>query len=125
MKIEHMRIPAGHDLRVRLTDTDRDNIKHAHRQGESIHSISKLYGVNRRLIQFIVYPERLARHKELSHNRTMEGRYKKTTEEIRDRQRKHRAHKKESLIATGILTGHEVMERDERGRYKPWILPQK
>lgn len=50
-----------HDKRIKLTDTDRDEIKEL--VGMPIRAIARLYGVDKRLIQFILYPERLAKNK--------------------------------------------------------------
>ena len=49
------------DRRRKLTDEDKQNIKNLHKEGESIHEISRIYKnvCSRRLIQFVIYPERL------------------------------------------------------------------
>jgi transposase len=46
------------DRRVKLTDTQREEIK-ANRDGLSQRKLAKIYGVSRRTIQFILHPEKL------------------------------------------------------------------
>ena len=54
------------DRRIKLNDFDKQNIiglyKHA---GESINQLARLFNVNKRTIQFILFPERLAHNREL------------------------------------------------------------
>lgn len=45
-----------YDRRIKLTEQDREDIKHL--TGMSIRGIARMYGVDKRLIQFILYPER-------------------------------------------------------------------
>ena len=47
------------DKRIRLTTRQKDEIKEWHRNGTSIHELSRMYCVSRRLIQFILFPERI------------------------------------------------------------------
>lgn len=49
------------DRRRKLTDEEREHIKDLHKKGESIHEIARIYQnkCSRRLIQFIIHPERL------------------------------------------------------------------
>lgn len=88
----------GQDLRIRLSDEDREEIRYRHKSGGvSIRELAETYGVNRRLIQFVIYPERYKHAKMLAKIRRSDGRYKKTSEELRIQQAKHRAHKKEII----------------------------
>ncbi len=48
------------DRRKKLSDADRQQIKDSHRIGVSIRGIAAMFGVNRRLVQFILFPERQA-----------------------------------------------------------------
>jgi hypothetical protein len=48
------------DGRVKLTDEQRKQIPKDYQQYKSIRYVASLYGVNKRLIQFILYPERYA-----------------------------------------------------------------
>lgn len=50
------------DRRRRLSDLDKAEIKDWHKNGSSIHEISRVTGVSRRLIQFILFPERHAKN---------------------------------------------------------------
>ena len=47
------------DRRIRIPKEEHINIKARHSDGSSIRSLATEYGVSRRAIQFIVYPERL------------------------------------------------------------------
>ena len=49
------------DRRRKLTDDDKEDIKARHKRGEAIHAIARAYKdkCSKRLIQFIIYPERL------------------------------------------------------------------
>lgn len=48
------------DRRVKLTDQDKADILEL--TGMSIRGIARMYGVDKRLIQFILYPERKAKN---------------------------------------------------------------
>ena len=47
-----------HDARIKLTLTDKARIREFHAGGESIRSLARGFGVSRRLIQFVLFPER-------------------------------------------------------------------
>jgi hypothetical protein len=57
---EKIKLPRELDRRVKLTEKDKEDIKHRHKQGEAIRGIARAYeGVcSRRLIQFVLFPER-------------------------------------------------------------------
>lgn len=59
------RVGKSNDKRQHITDEDKARIKALHKQGEPIREIARqLEGIaSRRAIQFIIYPERLARVK--------------------------------------------------------------
>lgn len=42
----------------KLLPCQKEMVLYRHTQGESIHSLSKIFKVSRRLLQFIIYPER-------------------------------------------------------------------
>lgn len=94
------------DRRRKLTDADKEEIKTWHRQGTSIHEISRVAGVDRRLIQFILFPERhvknLVDRAERGGSKQYYVRQKHTLA-----MRRHRAHKKEVEALLG-LGGKEV-----------------
>ena len=58
---EHIKLPRALDRRVRLTKEDKEDIRARYKQGEIIRGIARAYkGIcSRRLIQFIIFPERL------------------------------------------------------------------
>lgn len=59
-------LPKEYNRRVKLSDIDKETIKQLYQQGkESINGLARLYSVNKRLIQFILFPERQTRNKEL------------------------------------------------------------
>lgn len=57
--VDELRTGKEHDGRRRLTDEEKEDVKRLHKAGQSIHSLSRDYGVSRRLVQFLIYPERL------------------------------------------------------------------
>ena len=59
-------LPKEYNRRIKLTDRDKETIKKIHSQGtESINGLARLYGVSKRLIQFVLFPERYEKNKEL------------------------------------------------------------
>lgn len=60
---------------TKLIDCQRAMVHYWYERGMSIHSISKLFRVNKRTIQFILFPERLKRNKELRKARGGEKQY--------------------------------------------------
>lgn len=83
-----------YDRRRRLTEEDREDIKRDHAAGDSVHAIARRYGVSRRLVQFILYPER---HEENKARRRARGgsRAYYDREKHTEAMRRHRAHKKD------------------------------
>jgi hypothetical protein len=59
------RVGKENDSRRHITNEDRERIKELHKKGEAIREIARQFeGIaSRRAIQFIIYPERLARVK--------------------------------------------------------------
>ena len=58
---KHIKLGEFDRRRSGLSDDDKENIKRRHKQGEAIRSIARTYAklCSRRLIIFILYPERL------------------------------------------------------------------
>ena len=56
-------IPRELDRRVKITDIMRAKIKQMYEEGESMRGIARELDISRRSIQFILFPERLLRHK--------------------------------------------------------------
>ena len=46
------------DRRKKLTEADREKIKKLHAEGEGIRALGRMFNVDKRLIQFILFPER-------------------------------------------------------------------
>lgn len=97
MKTDDLRInqvSESLDRRRKLNDLDRSNIKLAYERGVSINGISRQFKVNKRLIQFILFPER--KELNLQHRKDRGGwkqyydkeKWQKTMAEHRDYKRK-------------------------------------
>jgi hypothetical protein len=79
---------------AKLLDCQRERIKSLHSEGFSITGLGKMFKVNKRLIQFIIFPERQKRNLELREQRGGSKIYynkEKHTAAIRE----HRKYKKE------------------------------
>src|SRR3990167_7028675 len=78
MPYAHIRkkIPRKLDRRVKITDTQRENIKTMYFFGRLYQrEIARQTGVSRRMVSFILFPEREARCKEQHKERRKDGRY--------------------------------------------------
>lgn len=95
--VDHMRVGKMHDRRIRLSDTDREDIRKLYVDGMSIHSMSRTYGVSRRLIQFILRPESHERNLELRRLRGGTAIYY-NAEHNRRSIAEHRSYKKKLLL---------------------------
>lgn len=95
MNIDKTRIGREHDGRVKLSELDRASIMALYKMGTPIREIARQYEkiVSRRMIQFVLFPERL---KTVNYP----GHYKKyyRKDEWRLTMRKHRAKKKALLL---------------------------
>ena len=80
-------IPKKYDKRVKLSDKDKKAIREEYKTEDiSQRKLALKYNVSRRLIQFILDPEKEKRNKELFKERRKDGRYykkEKHTEQIR------------------------------------------
>lgn len=106
------------DRRRKLTDEQRQNIRNeyfntAESDRPTMTSLAQKYGVDRRLIQFILFPEREKRHKQRASKRWKEGRYY-DRERSRKNMQNYRDYKRR-LLKEGQLhvTKHESIERGE------------
>jgi len=80
------------DRRRKLLPCQEEMIKVYHKAGTSINQLSRDFKVNKRTIQFILYPERLEKNKQLRHERGGSSIYyikEKHTKSVRE----HRNHK--------------------------------
>lgn len=69
MKRDILRIK--NDKRKKLTEDDKKMIKYFYEQGQSINSLARRYNVNKRTVQFLLFPERLEHNKELRRQRLL------------------------------------------------------
>ena len=95
-KSEKIKIAGSlYDKRIKLTEQDREDIKNL--TGMSIRGIARMYGVDKRLIQFILFPER---HQKNLLDRKNRGGSKQYYNREKQRQymKKHRNHKQELYI---------------------------
>lgn len=91
-----------HDKRVKLTDEERESIREEYETGlVSQRDLAKKYNVSRRLIQFILSPEKLDIAKQQFAERQKDGRYY-DREKHNEYMKSHREHKKE-LWEKGLL----------------------
>lgn len=60
-KYDKIKLPREYDLRVKLTDADKEDMKMLHEAGIAVRAIARKYEgkCSRRMIQFILFPERL------------------------------------------------------------------
>lgn len=99
-KSEKVRIVSTeYDRRRKLSDQDKEDIKEL--VGMAIRGIARMYGVDKRLIQFILYPERYA--KNLADRRARGGSMQYYDKEKHtESMRKHR-HYKQQLFLEGKI----------------------
>lgn len=66
LKAQKIPLVGLQDRRRKLTEDDKEDIKTRHKRGETIHAIARAYrGIcSRRLIQFVIFPERLKQMQE-------------------------------------------------------------
>jgi len=94
--VDKYRVPKPYDRRRKLKDEDYEEIRNLRLSGESLRSLANKFNVSKRLIQFIVSPdkkeENLKRRKE-------RGGWKQYYEKEKNTNyaRKHRGYKKELL----------------------------
>ena len=95
------------DRRVKLTDEQREEIRGKYKTG--LYSQRKLaaeYGVSRRLITFVISPEKEERCRLQFKERRKDGRYDVTKKERASIQREHRRYK-QALYIKGVLKEDE------------------
>ena len=91
-----------HDRRVKLTDEDKENIRIEYSKGDTSHNkLAAKYGVSKRLISFVLNPDKLEKVKEQFSERRKDGRYY-DKDKHREAIRSHRDHKKK-LYEEGLL----------------------
>ena len=75
IKLDRLRVGNKYDRRVKIPPIEHEKIKRLKKAGESYRSIARRYGVNHRLIIFIVNPHIYAHSKELYKERRKDLRY--------------------------------------------------
>lgn len=93
-------LPPELDRRVKLLDSDKTEIKRLYEEGATIRGLTRQYKVSRRLIQFIIFPER--QKKNLSDRKIRGGskQYYKGGKEWSETMKEHRRYKHETLKDT-------------------------
>ncbi|MGX1195771.1 hypothetical protein [Metabacillus sp. SLBN-84] len=94
------------DRRVKLTDDDKNAIRYrwfnSHEsERPTMTALAAQYRVDRRLIQFVLFPEREVRHKEQASMRRKDGRYY-NKEKSRKNMQRYREYK-QMLVDKGEL----------------------
>lgn len=103
-KSSKIKLSKSQDRRIKLTDEQREEIKHKYATGlYSQRALAREYKVSRRLITFIIDDTKYQRCKEQLKERRAVGRYKPDKEEWAKTMREHR-HYKQKLYLNGELT---------------------
>lgn len=89
------KLPDGKDRRVKLSEKDKQNIIALHKANTPIREIARIYEgqCSRRLIQYVIFPERRAKVAAQFIARRADGRYKPSKEEWAKTMREHRQYK--------------------------------
>lgn len=94
MPYKSAKIPLGkYDRRIKLTDTQREEIKELRKLGLSYRVIAERYEVSKSLIILVCNPEIAERNRLAFIARSREGRYKPNKEKWAATIREHRAYK--------------------------------
>jgi hypothetical protein len=102
-KSERIKLSREQDRRVKLSDEQKDEIRHKYELGIfSQRALAREYNVSRRLISFILFPEKAEVAAQQLKERKADGRYKPSKEEWAATQREHRRYKQE-LYKAGKL----------------------
>lgn len=95
-ELEKIKYTEKQDGRRKILSSQHEEVREDYKNLKSMRKVASLYGVNKRLIQFIVYPERLKKlqewNKEIKHHKKYHD-----TEKRKFYMRKYRARKRELL----------------------------
>lgn len=106
-KSEKIKLSREQDRRIKLSPTQRKEIKEKHATGlYSQRALAREYNVSRRLITFVLDDEKYQKVKEQLKERRADGRYKPTKEEWAKTQKEHRQYK-QKLYVDGKLKESE------------------
>lgn len=87
------------DRRIKLDDADRNLIRELHKDGFSLRRLARAFGVNKKTIGFIVYPEKYEEQKaKMKEIKAWKIYYNK--EKHTDSIRNHRRYKQEIYLQT-------------------------
>lgn len=115
-KVEYPKLPREKSKRVKIPLSDHESIRFRALNGRAgIRELAREYGVDKRLIQFIVYPERKEQNLK---RRTERGGWKKYYDKDKNTEymRKHRIHKHE--LQHDEFRAYENSRRREAGIIK-------
>ena len=116
-KSEKIKLSKAQDRRIKLTDEQREEIKHKYSTGlYSQRALAREYGVSRRLITFIIDDTKYQKCKEQFKERKADGRYKPDKEGWAKTMREHR-HYKQKLYLDGELK-EESEDKNDSTRFK-------
>ena len=102
-KSEKIKLSRSQDRRIKLTDEQREEIRHKYSTGlYSQRALAKEYKVSRRLITFVIDNEKYQKCREQFKERRANGKYKPDKEEWAKTMREHR-HYKQKLYLDGEL----------------------
>lgn len=102
-KSEKIKLPKKYDRRIRLSDEQREEIRDKYASGlYSQRSLASEYQVSRRLISFILDPEKYSKCREQFKERRKDGRYKPDKESWNKAMKEHRAYKQELFVSGKI-----------------------
>lgn len=107
VKVDQMKLPEHLNKRKKLTDIDKEKIREIYKAGStSTRQLAKEYGVDRRAIQYAIYPERYEEAKKRGKEKRLQGYYKKyyNTEKNRIAVADVRRRKREYIEAQKLMT---------------------
>lgn len=104
-KAEKIKLPREYDRRIKLTEEQKDEIRHKYETGfYSQRQLAAEYNVSRRLITFVLDDSKRQRCAELFKERRKDGRYTPSKQERNKTSREYRKYKAE-LYKQGKLKG--------------------
>jgi len=92
-ELEQTKYTEEQDGRRKILKSQHEEVRSKYKSGMSMREVAGYYGVDKRLIQFIVYPERLKKLQEWNKQIKHHLKYY-DTDKRRDYMRKYRARKK-------------------------------
>ncbi|MDD5589052.1 MAG: helix-turn-helix domain-containing protein [Candidatus Nanoarchaeia archaeon] len=98
---EHIKMPIELDRRIKLNPEDKITIKELYKEGYGIREMARLYKVDKRLIQFTLFPERQKVNIELRKKRGGSKQYYDKAYNTQ-KQREHRKYKSGLIKSMGF-----------------------